>query len=100
MKLHASSYEKITLQQKFLRYMISTYTTDWSLINVLKGVTVPTLIIHGDKDYIELENAVNTFKAIKNSSLFVIPNVGHLPQLKYPKLVENEIIRFIKQNQD
>lgn len=46
----------------------------------LSQIKCPTLIIHGDSDsYFPVEIPVESFKAIPNSFLWIIPNGGHLP---------------------
>ena len=46
----------------------------------LSAVTARTLIVHGDRDPLyPVEQAVELFRAIPNSSLWVVPNGGHGP---------------------
>ena len=75
--------------------------------NGAKGVNVPSLIIHGEKDKaVSFENAKNLNTWIKNSELLRIPKTGHTFDGKHPfvgnnlpvaslKLLE-ETLRFLK----
>jgi pimeloyl-ACP methyl ester carboxylesterase len=62
----------------------------------LSKITVPTLIIWGEKDdATPLSDAEVMHKNIKNSKLIVIPNTGHSPHKTHPKEVALEISKFI-----
>ena len=46
----------------------------------LTQIKCPTLIIHGDNDaYFPIEIPVEMYRAIPNSSLWIVPNGGHFP---------------------
>ena len=46
----------------------------------LSAITAKTLIVHGDRDPLyPVEQAVELFRGIPNSSLWVVPNGGHGP---------------------
>jgi pimeloyl-ACP methyl ester carboxylesterase len=81
----------------FLKHFLSLFIErTWSILPELKEkVTCPVLIIHGEQDYIELENAKILRDTYKNSKLIIIPNTGHLPQRKNPNLIQNYISQFI-----
>ena len=54
----------------------------------LSQVTVPTLVIHGERDAIEpLELGVATAKAIPHAQFVVIPGAGHVPTMTRPAQV-------------
>lgn len=51
----------------------------------LAQVKAPTLVIHGEKDrVIDLSTARAIASHVKNSTLLVLPGVGHAPQLEAP----------------
>ena len=61
----------------------------------LQKITTPTLIIHGQEDYIMLPiNAQQTAQAIPNSKLKIIPGMGHMI---FNHDLENEIAKLIIQ---
>lgn len=46
----------------------------------LSTINSPTLIIHGDRDrFYSVDIPVNSYQAIPNSYLWVVPNAGHTP---------------------
>lgn len=64
-----------------------------------KEITLPTLVLWGKEDVsIWVEKAYRLHKALKNSKLKIFPNVAHAPQEEIPKLVSDEIIKFMEEN--
>ncbi|HEX7412600.1 MAG TPA: alpha/beta hydrolase [Bacteroidia bacterium] len=62
---------------------------------LLKNITAPTLIIHGEKDLLlPVHLAVEVHKAIPNSILEVIPNVGHTLNLEAVAQTSQLILNF------
>jgi abhydrolase domain-containing protein 6 len=58
----------------------------------LGDVKAPTLVIHGEKDrVIDLSTARAIASHVKNSTLLVLPGVGHVPQLEAPGEVARAI---------
>ena len=46
----------------------------------LSQITAPTLIVYGDRDFLyPVETAVEMYRAIPRSALWVVPKVGHGP---------------------
>ena len=56
----------------------------------LKGVQVPTLVIHGDADpLVRVEGGQATAKAIPGAKLLIIPRMGHaLPISMWPQIID------------
>ncbi len=69
---------------------------------LLKQVKVPTLIIHGEEDYlVDKYGGIQTAECIEGSKLILIPKMGHLPFNKeINKKFEDEIIDFIVSHKD
>ncbi|MCY1722903.1 alpha/beta hydrolase [Prolixibacteraceae bacterium Z1-6] len=68
--------------------------------NLLKNVHIPTLVIHGEQDYlVDKYGGIQTAECISNSELVLLPEMGHLPfnHIILEKF-ENEMVRFIAQN--
>jgi len=62
----------------------------------LSQIKCPTLIIHGDNDeYYPIDIAVDMYKAIPNSYLWIIPNGGHLPI--WQKLWSDQFLKVSQQ---
>jgi pimeloyl-ACP methyl ester carboxylesterase len=66
--------------------------------NEIKSIQQPTLIIWGEQDQlISVDNAYLFKQDIKNSQLFILPNVGHIPMEESYLKVANAIQSFINQ---
>jgi len=66
------------------------------LRHLLKDITAPTLIIHGDKDPICPPEAAKFLQEnIQNSHLELLEDCGHAPFLTYPNRVNESIGEFI-----
>jgi pimeloyl-ACP methyl ester carboxylesterase len=95
MKIHSEKppYNKL----RFLRFFIDKFQKqNFSLLEAIqKNITCPVLILHGDIDYVEVENAKKMHSFYQNSQLVIIPQFGHLPQRKNPQLVEKYISKFL-----
>ena len=66
--------------------------------NEIKSIQQPTLIIWGEQDQlISVDNAYLFKQDIKNSQLFILPNVGHIPMEESYVKVANAIQSFINQ---
>ena len=63
----------------------------------INSITIPTLIIWGEKDeVIPVDNGYLFEKNIKGSKLEVLKNVGHVPMEEAPKKVADLIASFIQ----
>jgi len=76
-----------------LDYKITLTDSDLAQINA------KTLIIHGDRDaLIPLEKATNMHQFLPNSSLWVVPNSGHVPiSDKNLNLFNSVVTEFLNQ---
>ncbi len=71
---------------------------DWEAGEKLKTITVPTLIMVGDKDTRTPPRFSRLLhENIPNSQLKIIPNCSHFLALERPEIVNTEIIRFLKE---
>jgi pimeloyl-ACP methyl ester carboxylesterase len=65
--------------------------------NLIKTITTPTLIVWGDQDQlISVENAYLFQKDVKNNSVVILKNVGHIPMEEAPNAVAKAITDFLK----
>ncbi len=61
----------------------------------IKTITIPTLILWGEKDLlIDVSNASLFNKAITGSKMVVFPNIGHVPMEESPKKVADEMMEW------
>ncbi|HWS63067.1 MAG TPA: alpha/beta hydrolase [Steroidobacteraceae bacterium] len=64
---------------------------------VLRGLNVPTLILHGQNDVlIEPASAGKFAAAIPGAKVVLYPNVGHLPQIEIPQRSSADVAEFLK----
>lgn len=65
----------------------------------LEKITVPTLVIHGEKDsMVPLKNAVTMSEKIKNSEFISLPNIDHNTTHNAVKEMSGAIESFIEKN--
>jgi pimeloyl-ACP methyl ester carboxylesterase len=62
----------------------------------LRGINVPTLILHGGNDVlIEPASAGKFAAAIPGAKVSIYPNVGHLPQIEIPQRSAADVAEFL-----
>ena len=67
------------------------------LTSIFSRIKTPTIIIWGDKDKITpLEDALLMKEHIKNSSLTILPDVGHRLRSEAPEKLLDVISQFLK----
>jgi proline iminopeptidase len=66
----------------------------YSLLPLLNRLSVPTLVIHGDQDFIPLACAEHIAQAIPGARLAVLQDCGHFSFLEQPEQVERLIAEF------
>jgi len=61
---------------------------------MLRSVTVPTMILHGDADpLVPVECGIDTANAIPGAKLVIVEGMGHaLPKALWPRVI-NAIVR-------
>lgn len=79
-KRHKHGDEQILAIWEWSRGMKDSYDDMNFTPPVLSKITAPTLIVYGDRDFLyPVEMAVDIYRAIPNSALWVIPKGGHGP---------------------
>ena len=66
---------------------------DWQAL--LRAVSVPTLVIHGERDLLPVSVAREIVTTLGNARLEVIPNAGHMPFWESPELFFTLIESFL-----
>jgi pimeloyl-ACP methyl ester carboxylesterase len=61
----------------------------------LSAITCPTLIIHGEHDFIVKASPALIRDLIPGSELVVIPDSGHYPFMEQPDIFANVLRQFI-----
>jgi pimeloyl-ACP methyl ester carboxylesterase len=63
----------------------------------LNGISVPTLILHGENDVlIEPASAGKFAAAIPGAKVVLYPRVGHLPQIEIPQRSAKDVAEFLQ----
>ncbi|MFC6100812.1 alpha/beta fold hydrolase [Olivibacter domesticus] len=81
----------IVLTETDLNLMVKDYVetalvaAKWNINTALAGLNVPTLIVQGRQDPMDLETASRTQAALKNSTLHIIERCGHFPWIEQPE---------------
>jgi pimeloyl-ACP methyl ester carboxylesterase len=66
----------------------------FDLVDRMKAITAPALIMTGDEDWSCLEPALLMKRAIPTSGLVVMPNCGHLINLEEPEAFNRHLAEF------
>ncbi len=67
----------------------------FDLVDKIKTITAPTLIMTGDEDFPCLEPAILLKRTIQSSALVVLPNAGHAINLEEPDLFNRHVEDFL-----
>ena len=67
---------------------------DW--YNELQSITCPTLVVHGDSDFIPVEKALEIHENIPSSEYALIEKCGHCIFVEKPKELLQHLRRFLK----
>ena len=72
------------------------YSETWSsprydLLRRVHRLTVPTLVIHGEDDFVPVDVAVHIADAIPGTRLIVLPNCGHFAYLEAPDALVRQV---------
>ncbi len=59
-------------------------------------ISAPTLIVHGDADFIPLAASEAWARAIPDARLLVLPNVGHVPHVEAPSVFFDAVDAFLR----
>lgn len=62
----------------------------------LAGLTMPTLVMAGDRDSIPTHHTVDIAQAIPGSQLCILPGAGHLAVREHPDVVNAAISAFLE----
>ena len=68
---------------------------DWDYRREAAALSVPRLVIHGEKDFIPFGGSREWVAGNANARLLVIPNVGHFPQIEAPEVFFPAVEKFL-----
>lgn len=70
-----------------------------NLLNLLKEINVPTLLLWGEDDKVTTMDVAQMFhKHIRNSKLVTIKDCGHAPMIEHPRWFADQVETFVKEN--
>jgi proline iminopeptidase len=75
-------------------YNETWYVDEYNLIPKLEALDIPTLVIHGDYDFVPVECAAHIADAIPGARLVVLKDTGHFSYIESPAEVCNEIVKL------
>jgi pimeloyl-ACP methyl ester carboxylesterase len=83
-------------QKEFLRWFKLTSEIN-PILKLFRQVelSIPTLYVMGEEDYMFLESIKVLIKKHKNSKLLVVPNCGHVVNVEKPAFFNNNTILFL-----
>ena len=62
----------------------------------IKDAGIPTFYVMGEEDYMFLPSVTELVKNHSSSSLFVVPNCGHVVNVEQPKIFNQQVLAFIR----
>ena len=68
---------------------------DYDLIPALRRLDIPTLLIHGDADFVPIDVIRRIADAIPGSHLLVLPDCGHFAYLEQPDQTRSSVTAFL-----
>ncbi|WP_025273629.1 alpha/beta fold hydrolase [Haloglycomyces albus] len=83
-----------SLMGVFFQTLVPKAATLWRLAEV---ITVPTLVIWGNKDrIIDVRQAPRTARAFRDGRLLILSDVGHVAQIEAPDVVARAIVPLLE----
>jgi proline iminopeptidase len=76
-------------------YQETTQDADWDLVPKLNALSVPSLVVHGDRDLVPVAMATHVADAIPGTRLTVLADCGHFAYLERPDEVHRVIREFL-----
>lgn len=67
------------------------FLDEYDLAPQLRGLNIPTLVIHGDYDFVPVECSEHIAQAIPNARFVLLKDTGHFSYLESPREVHKEI---------
>lgn len=94
LKIYKEGYDKIPAD---IKKKLSNLTEKYPNFTKeqLKLIKVPTLIVVGDHDLINLDQTIALFTSLPHSQLFIVPGTTHLELIEKSRLVNSEVIKFL-----
>jgi proline iminopeptidase len=78
------------------RVVMASYG-DWDLRAALRALTVPTLVVHGEREAIPMDLVEEWVRSLPNATLLKVPHAAHFTYAERPELVWPAVERFLAQ---
>jgi proline iminopeptidase len=79
------------------RLMTETWLSgDYNLFPRLTHLHIPTLVMHGEFDFIPVKIAAHIAQSIPGAHLVILKDTGHFAYLETPEEVQQEIVNFFR----
>jgi proline iminopeptidase len=79
------------------RLMNQTWlASEYDLLPRLRGLSTPTLVLHGDYDFIPIECAARIAQAIPGARFVLLEDCGHFSYMECPDEVRREVVDFFE----
>jgi pimeloyl-ACP methyl ester carboxylesterase len=77
------------------------YEQTWSsphydLAPALSELDTPTLVLHGEDDFVPVAASARVANAMRRGRLTVLPGCGHFAYFEFPELIHREITSFME----
>lgn len=96
LRLHFSPEDILKARAIEHRLYTQTWLADqYDLLPRLRQLKTPTLVIHGDYDFVPLQCAGNIAEAMAASQLMVLNDCGHFAYAECPAEVHRAIVGFV-----
>jgi len=92
-------YQDKLTSRKWKRGMLRSIrgTLGHSVRDKMSRITQPTLVIFGQEDrIIDAKQAEASCAQLPNGKFILLPKCGHAPHLEMPRIVNREVVRFLK----
>jgi proline iminopeptidase len=71
-------------------------SSEYNLLPALTELRIPTLVLHGDYDFVPVACAAHIAEAIPETRLVVLQDCGHFSYIERPDEVRNELVAFFQ----
>ncbi len=61
----------------------------------LSGISVPTLVMSGDRDIVSLEHTIKFYRSLPRAELSIIPGASHMLPMEKSALVNSHLLEFL-----
>ncbi len=96
LRLHFTRENVLRGRMIFQRFEQTLFSRPFDLLPKLARLTIPTLVIHGDHDFVPVTAAEHVAAALGGSRLVVIPECGHCAYLEAMDTVYAEVADFMR----